>query len=280
MVSRQVEPADEGVRGELHKDQFVGATDLVRWHSHAGRSLVNLVQKISTKLGPRATLIYTLLAGALTVAGLSFIFANLYESVTEGNGVAGLDQPVLVAAKSIRSPLMDVLATAYTDVGGDIGMPIFALVTMAVLGIRRKSWTPVILITIAGGGSLLMITAGKHFIGRSRPPLQDAVPPFEHSAAFPSGHALGSVVIAGIVAYLMVLRLVSSRARFWAIVTAVLFAVTMGLSRLYLGHHWLTDVLAAWALGTSWLIFVITAHRLYLTVSWARRPRRLSGQHE
>jgi undecaprenyl-diphosphatase len=81
---------------------------------------------------------------------------------------------------------------------------------------------------------------------------------------------LNSVVIAGIVAYLIILRLKSSRGRIAAVVLAGLFAFTIGLSRVYLGHHWLTDVLAAWALGAAWLALVITAHRLYLTARTRR----------
>lgn len=52
---------------------------------------------------------------------------------------------------------------------------------------------------------------------------------------------------------------------------AGVFALAMGLSRVYLGHHWLTDVLVAWALGLGWLTVVITAHRLLLTLR--RRDR-------
>jgi undecaprenyl-diphosphatase len=117
-----------------------------------------------------------------------------------------------------------------------------------------------------------MTIAGKRLIGRARPELADAVPPYEYSASFPSGHALNSVVIAGIVAYLIMLRLKTPRSRVLTAALAAVFALSMGLSRVYLGHHWLTDVIAAWALGLAWLALVITAHRLYLTVRKQRTP--------
>ncbi|MCQ6271873.1 phosphatase PAP2 family protein [Pseudarthrobacter sp. R1] len=264
---------DESVQGELNQDRFVGGRDLTRWHYRAARSLVDAVQWISERLGPHGALILTLAAGAVIAAALTSVFAEVYESVTEADGVAGLDQPVLEAGKGVRSPAMDVIVTAYTNIGGGIGMPVLALIAIAVLGFRRRSWTPVILIATSGAGAVLMITSGKQLIGRLRPPFSDAVPPYQYSAAFPSGHALGSLVVAGIVAYLVVLRLKTSRRRLLAVAVATVFAATMGLSRVYLGHHWLTDVLAAWALGAAWLAMVITAHRLYLTVSASRQLR-------
>jgi membrane-associated phospholipid phosphatase len=272
VADKEVDPNDQGVQGELHQDRFVAERDLTRWDNRAGRSLVSAVQWMSQKLGPHGALILTLAAGALIAIGLTAVFAQVYESVTEADGVAGLDHPVLDAGKSVRSPLVDVILTAYTDVGGTIGMPIIALSALAVLGIRRRSWTPVILIATAGAGSLLMTIAGKRLIGRARPELADAVPPYEYSASFPSGHALNSVVIAGIVAYLIILRLKTPRSRMMTAALAAVFALTMGLSRVYLGHHWLTDVVAAWALGLAWLALIITAHRLYLTVRRQRTP--------
>jgi undecaprenyl-diphosphatase len=80
-----------------------------------------------------------------------------------------------------------------------------------------------------------------------------------------------------VVAYLVILRLKSRRGRIWTAALAAAFAVTMGLSRVYLGHHWLTDVLAAWALGLAWLVLVITAHRLYLTIRKRRDPAPASA---
>lgn len=254
-----------GVAGEVHQDRYVGGQDLTRWGTKPGRLLASLAQRASAVIGSHGMLVLTLSVGAVLAVSLAAIFAEVYESVVEADGVAGLDHPVLDGAKTFRSPGLDVLITAYTDVGGTVGMPVLALAIMIGLALKRRSWTPVILMLVAGLGSLLMTIAGKELVGRTRPDLADAVPPYEYSASFPSGHSLNSAVIAGIVAYLIILRLESARARILTGVAAVLFAATMGLSRVYLGHHWLTDVLGAWALGAAWLSLVITAHRLYLT---------------
>jgi membrane-associated phospholipid phosphatase len=50
------------------------------------------------------------------------------------------------------------------------------------------------------------------------------------------------------------------------VIVAMIWALAMGLSRVFLGHHWLTDVIFAWLLGTAWLALVITSHRLFLTI--------------
>ncbi|CAI3791355.1 phosphatase PAP2 family protein [Pseudarthrobacter sp. MM222] len=277
MVTEHQDPPATGVQGELHQDRFVGGQDLTRWASPGGQALARAARKISSVLGPHATLILTLAVGAVIAAALTALFSEVYESVVDADGVAGLDHPVLDAAKGARSPALDLIITGYTDIGGTVGMPVLALITTVVLALRRRSWTPAILIVIAAAGSLLMTIAGKQLVGRTRPLLADAVPPYEYSASFPSGHSLNSVVIAGVVAYLVILRRKSRRGRIWTAALAAAFAVTMGLSRVYLGHHWLTDVLAAWALGLAWLVLVITAHRLYLTIRKRRAPAPVSA---
>ncbi|MGW6173613.1 phosphatase PAP2 family protein [Arthrobacter sp. NPDC055138] len=259
-------------------ERFVGGRDLTRWTTPLGKLLARWMDRISSILGPHAALILTLAAGALVAVLLTVASTEIYEAVTEGDGVAELDRPALDAAESLRSPWLNTAVTAFTNIGGPIGMPVIAVLVLVILTFRRRSWTPAILMLTAAGGSLLMTVVAKQFIGRARPALADAVPPFESSASFPSGHSLNAVVIAGVVAYLLMLRQARKRSRFLTGGAAVLFALAMGLSRVYLGHHWFTDVLVAWTLGVAWLALVVTAHRLYLTV-WYRRDGPV-GTHQ
>ena len=69
-----------------------------------------------------------------------------------------------------------------------------------------------------------------------------------------------------LIGYLVAVRTESRRRAVVVPVVAAVLAVAMGLSRVYLGHHWLTDVLIGWTLGTAWLVVIVTGHRLALTV--------------
>lgn len=218
--------------------------------------------RLVRRTSPHAALLITLAAGLVPALLLTMGSAEVYDAVRESDDVALLDQPALDAALALRSPGLDRAVTGFTNLAGVVGMPILALAATAVMALKWKSWTPVLLMVSAAAGSLLLTVAGKELIGRARPSLADAVPPYEHSASFPSGHSLNAVVLAGLVAYLVVLHLRSRSARVLTVLAAAAFAGAVGLSRVYLGHHWLTDVLVAWTLGLAWLAVVITAHRL------------------
>ena len=213
------------------------------------------------------------------MVGLTAAGAGVYDAVAEHDGVAGLDQPALDQAISEHTDTNTRLFDpGLTHLGGPIGMTIIASLITIVTVWRWRSRTPLILMLIAVAGSLTMTTVGKAVVGRARPPLGEAVPPYEYAFSFPSGHALNSTVIAGIVAYLFARRLDPLRTEDrrdhrgrWA--------VAMGLSRVFLGHHWLTDVMFGLLLGATWLALLITAHRLFLTIRRARtaqawRPAR------
>lgn len=259
------DPKQTGPDAEVEVERHLGTKDLTRWPSRAGRVGALMVHRLSELLGPHAALVLILAVGAVVAALATLAAAWVYDAVTESDGVAGLDRPVLAAFVTVRSPWLDTAVTWYTNIGGVIVMPIIAVLAIVVLTLRRRNWAPVLIIGAAGVGSLLMTVVGKGLVARVRPGFNDAVPPFEHSPSFPSGHTLNATAIAGAIAYMLLLRQSSRVVQVATIAVAVVFAVSIGISRIYLGHHWFTDVLVAWILGVGWLAVVITAHRLYLT---------------
>lgn len=258
-------------------ERLIGLRDLTVWETSAGRALVRLASWLARRLGPHAAVLGLLGAAAVAVTALTAASAEVYEGVVDGNGVAGLDRPSLDAALRLRTPAAERAVTAFTDLGGPVGMPLLAVGAVAAMTVAWRRWTPSVLMLAAATGSLAMTVVGKAAVGRTRPPLADAVPPYESSASFPSGHSLNAVVVAGVIAYLLIRRQRRAWVRAATITAAVVFAVAMGLSRVYLGHHWLTDVLVAWTLGAAWLTVVVVAHRLFLTVT-RRRPAGRPGR--
>jgi len=262
------------MRADRVADQLVGLRDLTVWRTRGGRVLVAAATRLASLLGPHVAVLALLVAAGAFVTALTGASAEIYEHVSDDQGVAGFDRPVLDAVLQLRSDPANAAVAFYTDLGGATGMPLLTVLAVLAMTLGWRQWTPAVLVLVAGAGSLTMTVVGKNLVGRTRPPLVDAVPPFEGSSAFPSGHALNAVVIAGVLAYLLIRRQQRAWARVTTVGAAAAFAITMGLSRVYLGHHWLTDVLVAWTLGLAWLTLVVVAHRLFLTVTRRDRPPR------
>jgi membrane-associated phospholipid phosphatase len=228
------------------------------------RAVVRPAVDLGRRVGARPALALTLVVGAAVAALLAFLVARVYDAVTDRDGVSALDLPVLKAFTTLRNPVTDGFSAGVAYLFGPVGMPVMALVAIALLCATRRSWTPAILVVGAGLGSLLMTIAGKDIIDRSRPVRSLAIPPFETSPSFPSGHTLNATVIAGIVAYLLWINRRTITGRVVTVVVPVVVAVVVGLTRVLLAAHWFTDVLAGWLLGATWLAMIITAHRLFL----------------
>lgn len=262
--------AETTVLDEGASTDSIGDRDLTRWPSAGGRVVLRGAHAVSPWLSPAqlwaAVLGLGLVLDALLVAGGAW----LYRAVVEGDGVDAVDHPVLQAAVDHRTPDLTAVAQVVSDVAGTVGMTLLALATAVALALLRRRWTPFVLVATAMLGSLALTVAGKVVVGRSRPPLADAVPPYETSASFPSGHTLNATAFAGVVVYVVLRHLAARWARVLVVVGAVVFALAVGASRVYLGHHWLTDVLVAYLLGLLWVGVVVTGHRLYLTLR--RRP--------
>ncbi|GAB3254678.1 phosphatase PAP2 family protein [Arthrobacter pigmenti] len=244
---------------------------MTRWNTPAGRFLVRLAARVAAWIGPRWAVLLILVVGGTVVTVMTAASAEIYDAVSESEDIASLDRPVLQAAIDLRTQWLNGAVTAFTDLGGKVIMPVLAAIATGILVYLRRSVAPLILMLVATAGSLVMTNVGKDSIGRMRPPLEAAVPPFSSSPSFPSGHTLNATVIAGVVAYILMLHLDSKWSRTVTIVVAAVFAAAMGLSRVYLGHHWLTDVVVAWTIGLAWLAVLITAHRLLFTLRNRRK---------
>ncbi len=253
-------------------ERHIGTRDVTTWTTDFGRWLARVGLRLAGWTGSHLVLVITLALGLGVALFATWGTGEVYEAVVQRNDLSLLDQPALDLAVSLRTPTLDTVVTAFTDVGGPVGMPVLATLAVAVMTWRWRTWTPLVLVALAAAGSLAMTIAGKDLTGRTRPPLALAVAPFETSPSFPSGHALNSVVVTGVVVYLVLLHLHRKRTRTTVVTLGAVFALAMGLSRVFLGHHWLTDVVAGWLLGLGWLAVVVTAHRLHLTLRRAGAP--------
>ena len=200
------------------------------------------------------------LTGALTflvIAG--WAFGAITQDVIAGDESARLDRPVTVWFADHREPWMTRIMEVLTPLGSSaVLLPVIAIVGV-VAWRRRRSWRGLAFLAVAWAGSQVLWRSVKALAHRARPPAELRIGHFA-GWAFPSGHATQSVVVWGGIAIVLGSLTTSWRRRVTLATAALAIAITVGLTRLYLGAHWLTDVLAGWLIGACWLAV--------LTIAW------------
>lgn len=223
------------------------------------RRLAGLVRE---RVRPGGVFGMRLTAGLLAVTALGVLFGALLEDVAAGEGIAVIDHPVARFVAVHRASGLTAVMKAVSWVGGPLGVAAFALACAGVASVIRRTWSALIVVAAGTGGIAVVNAALKALIGRSRPPIAQAVETVA-GYAFPSGHAASATATLAVLAYVSMRRLRSTAARCAVWATSAVGAVLVSMSRLYLGVHWLSDVVGGMLLGALWATVVVTAWSTY-----------------
>jgi undecaprenyl-diphosphatase len=199
-----------------------------------------------------------LLGVLLIIGGALQGFAELADEVEDGE-THSFDRAVMLALREPGDP-SEPLGPAWLEfVARDItalgGTAVLVLVTLAVLGflLLSRRWGAAGFVALSMLGGTLLSNAMKSIFDRPRP---DLVPHAVEvsSASFPSGHAMLSAVAYLTLGALLAEVLPRRRFRIYLLLWAIFLSLLVGTSRVYLGVHWPTDVLAGWCLGAAWAL--------------------------
>lgn len=253
-------------RGVPHSLAALPVIDQLRvW---AAAHFGGLMTAMRDRLGRQWAAAAALLAGLIAVMVLAVGFTALLDDALEGDGIAQFDEPAVAWLATHREGWLNATLTLVTHLGDPPAQTIWLIVVCTLCAWRSRSWLPVILGLVGGIGISVILVTAKTLVGRQRPELPFALVD-SHGFSFPSGHAAGAAAVGLLCAWMLsrwVVHRWAGQVAVWAMtITAI---IMIGFSRLYLGVHFVTDVLAGWLLGTAWTATAI------LVTAWRSRSER------
>jgi membrane-associated phospholipid phosphatase len=225
---------------------------------------------LRSRFSREETLGLYLTVGFLVCAALVIAFGILADEVFEIAGPGPLDRWMTMRARPLQNSASDALARSITMLGDARFLVVACLATVVFLYHQKHRVTGLLFAGSVIGGWLLE-TLLKISFHRSRPDLWPALVA-EKTASFPSGHATMATVFFGGIAALVFHLSKSRRLRAAALAGAAVFILAVGATRIFLGAHWLTDVLAGFLVGLFWVVICATG-----TEYFAKRRVRRSG---
>jgi len=208
--------------------------------------------------GPIAAI---LIAGALLTAWAGDSFLDLAEAVhSKTPKLSEFDTLAHAWAAVHRSDGSTFFFVLMTTIGGPLGLAVIGLIVGGILALKRR-WRWLIYLAITCGGSSLLNEELKHYFARARPSLAEALRNAQ-GYSFPSGHSMGSAAVFSALAYLAIRALRTWRARSAAVALAITLIVSVALSRVYLGVHWISDIGAGVSCGLLWFTVTTVAYEV------------------
>ena len=211
----------------------------------------------------------SLLLGLAAAVGALIFFGWLADEVLEGE-TRHFDEATRAAVHELASPLLTTIMRGFSFVGSTISLTLLTILAVAWFASRKLGReAKLFAITMIGAG-LLNITLKLAF-KRERPvPFFNLTPPETYS--FPSGHSLTSACFFGALAAILTARVKSRRARLVIWIVCTVMFLLIGFSRIYLGVHHTTDVIAGFVAALIWILVV-----RFVEIQLARRKRRKQG---
>jgi len=199
---------------------------------------------------------FRLLVTILVIVAALWIFLVLVDAVRAGT-IQQFDDAVLLVFRQPGHPEIPKGPAELVEVIRDItslgGGTVITLVTLIVAGFLalRRNYKSLVLLVVASLGGGLIDTVIKDVVGRGRPTIVPHLMEV-HSLSFPSGHSMMSMVVYVILAVLVTPQLPDRRTRVYVVAVALFLTLMIGISRVYLGVHYPSDVLGGWFMGLAW----------------------------
>ncbi|HEX6596453.1 MAG TPA: bifunctional DedA family/phosphatase PAP2 family protein [Acidimicrobiales bacterium] len=269
-----------------------GVAALGRWASHnpdrvralmAGvidrPVVIRVRQRYQTQLGflvgrlrPGGALGLALTLQLMALGLTGWAFGAVMQDVVSGGGAVRVDGPITRALLDRQVQWLTDAMQVVTDLGGWLSLAVLVVVVGLVARRYTSSWTPLLVLSVALVGGIVLTDMVKSLVARPRPTLAAVVVRGE-GFAFPSGHATYAIAVYGGLAYLAAgwFRPWAAKVAAWTI--AIVVVLLVGFSRVYLGSHWATDVLGGYALGAVWLAAVLVSTSA-IRGAWHRHRER------
>jgi len=209
---------------------------------------------LNTRLLKIIKVLKSLVLVTLVILSLDF-FLRLTQYVWSKDYVVNIDQTIATYIYSLRTPFItDIMMfiTSLADVNTIIVLFVFVVVILLVLK-KRSHIIPVVLTLL---GNLIFVSLVKTILARPRPLLANALV-YEESYSYPSGHSLIAITIYGLLIIYLFTFVKSHAIRRLSVIVGVILILIVGFSRIYLGAHWPSDVLASYLIGICWLSLIL-----------------------